>query len=62
VRARETLTGLTGDLEGVTGVAWNSGQIEVRYTPEGVPIRPWIFEADIVGSLDGKVNNETAGR
>lgn len=52
LRARETLTGLTGNLEGVTGVAWNSGRIETRYTPEGVPIRPWIFEADIVGSLD----------
>jgi len=57
LRARETLTGLTGNLEGVTGVAWNSGRIEARYTPGGVPIRPWIFEADIVGSLDRDVNN-----
>jgi hypothetical protein len=52
VRTRETFTGLTGNLEGLTGVAWNSGRIEARYTPEGVPIRPGIFEVDIVGSLD----------
>ncbi len=62
VRARETLTGLTGNLEGVTGVAWNSGRIEIRYTPEGVPIRPWIFEVDIVGSLNREVENQAAGR
>jgi len=62
VRAREALTGLTGNLEGVTGVAWNSGRIAARYSPEGVPIRPWIFEADIVGSLDREVDNGAAGR
>jgi hypothetical protein len=52
VRAREQLTGLTGNLAGVTGLGWNSGRIESRFTPEGMPIRPMIFEVDIVGSLN----------
>jgi hypothetical protein len=52
VRAREQLTGLSGNLAGVTGVGWNSGWIEYGFTPTGVPIRPMIFEVDIVGSLN----------
>lgn len=52
MRARETLTGLSGNLEGMTGVGWNFARIESRFTPEGMPIRPMIFEVDIVGSLN----------
>jgi hypothetical protein len=52
VRARETLTGLTGNLAGVTGLGWNSGRMEARFAPDGMPIRPTIFEVDIVGTLN----------